>query len=262
MRKNRVKSVFREGKLAIGTYVGLADPQIVEIIGLAGFDAAFIDMEHTDFTLPLITEMIRAADLAGVTSLVRVPDNDAKLILRLLDMGAEGIIVPHIEGLEGAKRAVAAVRYPPFGDRGAAGGSRAAAFGAVDWEEHVNISNQEILLSVMVEDQKGIEDIEKIAGLEGLDLVSIGPTDLAESLGTRVPGDPRLRSKIHEIAQQIKKIGKAKLAIPMDHPALPLTPKELLDLGVAYSHVAPTAPQILLQVWANKVQKIRKDMHT
>ena len=75
-----------EGKLALGTYVSLADPQVVEIIGLAGFDAAFIDMEHTGFDLPLVEEMIRAADLAGVTSMVRVPDNDAKLILRLLDL--------------------------------------------------------------------------------------------------------------------------------------------------------------------------------
>jgi len=116
MRKNRVKQIMREGKLAIGTYVSLTDPQIVEIIGLAGFDGAFIDMEHSQFDLSLICEMIRAADLAGVTSLVRVPDNDAKLILRLLDSGAQGIVIPHVEGLEGARRAVAAVRYPPLGE--------------------------------------------------------------------------------------------------------------------------------------------------
>ena len=98
MRENRVKKVMREGKLALGTYVTFADPQIVEIIGLAGYDAAFIDMEHTDFDLRLVGEMIRAADLAGVTSIVRVPDNDEKLILRILDAGAEGIIVPHVDG--------------------------------------------------------------------------------------------------------------------------------------------------------------------
>ena len=112
MRQNRVKKLMREGSLALGKYVSLADPQVVEIIGIAGFDAAFIDMEHTGFDLRTVEEMIRASDLAGVTSMVRVPDNDAKLILRILDMGAEGIIVPHIEGLEGAKRAVDAVRYP------------------------------------------------------------------------------------------------------------------------------------------------------
>ena len=97
MRKNRVKQVMAKGNLALGTYVSLGDPQIVEIIGVAGFDAAFIDMEHSDFNLSLVAEMIRAADLAGVTSLIRVPGNDASLILRLLDAGAEGIIIPHVE---------------------------------------------------------------------------------------------------------------------------------------------------------------------
>ena len=124
MRQNRVKKVMREGQLAIGTYVALGDPQVVEIIGLAGFDAAFIDMEHTTFDLTLVEEMIRAADLAGVTSIVRIPGNDSSLILRLLDAGAEGIIIPHVEGLEGAKQAVDAVRYPPLGN-----GARQAAPG-------------------------------------------------------------------------------------------------------------------------------------
>ena len=101
MRQNRVKKLMRENKLALGKYVSLADPQVVEIIGIAGFDAAFIDMEHTGFDLRTVEEMIRASDLAGVTSMVRVPDNDAKLILRILDMGAEGIIIPHVDGLGG-----------------------------------------------------------------------------------------------------------------------------------------------------------------
>ena len=224
MRQNRVKKLMREGKLALGKYVSLADPQVVEIIGIAGFDAAFIDMEHTGFDLRTVEEMIRASDLAGVTSMVRVPDNDAKLILRILDMGAEGIIVPHIEGLEGAKRAVDAVRYPPLGDRGGAGGTRAARFGAVPWNEHVQQSNDEIVLSVMTEDDKGINDVEAIAALDGVDLVSIGPTDLSQTLGVTDPADPRLRDKVNEIAEQVKAVGKAKLQIPMGHAALPLTP--------------------------------------
>ena len=80
MRENRVKAKIRQGKLALGTYVGLADPALVEIIGLAGFDAAFIDMEHTAFDLKTVQEMARACDLVGITSLVRVPDNNPKFI--------------------------------------------------------------------------------------------------------------------------------------------------------------------------------------
>ena len=256
MRQNRVKKLMREGKLALGKYVSLADPQVVEIVGIAGFDAAFIDMEHTGFDLRTVEEMIRASDLAGVTSMVRVPDNDAKLILRILDMGAEGIIIPHVDGLEGAKRAVDAVRYPPMGERGGAGGTRAARFGAVSWNDHVRQSNEEIVLSVMTEDDKGINDVEAIAALDGVDLVSIGPTDLSQTLGVTDPADPRLRDKVNEIAAQVKAIGKAKLQIPMGHAALPLTPQELLELGVGYTHVAPAPPAILMQQFRESVSEI------
>jgi len=105
MQQNRVKRIMREGGLAIVSHVGFADPAVIEIIAMAGFDGAFIDMEHTVFDLQLVGEMIRVAELTGITPIVRVPDNDAKLILRVLDAGAQGIQVPHIEGLEGAKRA-------------------------------------------------------------------------------------------------------------------------------------------------------------
>jgi 2-keto-3-deoxy-L-rhamnonate aldolase RhmA len=144
-----VKRVIRESGLALVSHIGFADPAIVEIIALAGFDGVFIDMEHTGFDLQLVGEMIRIADLTGITSIVRVPDNHPKLILRVLDMGAQGIQVPHIEGLAGARWAVAAVRYPPLGARGAAGSTRAAGGGAMPWQEHVRTSNEELLLIVM-----------------------------------------------------------------------------------------------------------------
>lgn len=260
MRENRVKRAMREGRLALGTYVTFADPQIVEIIGLAGYDAAFIDMEHTDFDLRLVGEMIRAADLAGVTSIIRVPDNDEKLILRLLDAGAEGIIIPHVDGLEGAKRAVDAVRYPPLGHRGGAAGTRAARFGTVGWDEHCRQSNEQILLSVMTEDEKGVNDIEAIAALEGIDLVSIGPTDFSEYMGIRDPGSPELRAKLTELAERIRKIGKAKMQFPMHHAALPLGPRELVELGVGYTHVAPAPPAVLLRSLRERLAAIREEV--
>ena len=260
MRENRVKKVMREGKLALGTYVTFADPQIVEVIGLAGYDAAFIDMEHTDFDLRLVGEMIRAADLAGVTSIIRVPDNDEKLILRILDAGAEGIIVPHVDGLAGAQRAVDAVRYAPLGHRGGAAGTRAARFGTIGWDEHCRQSNSEILLSVMTEDERGVNDIEAIAALEGIDLVSIGPTDFSEYLGIRDPASPELRAKLTELADRIKKIGKAKMQFPMNHAALPLGPQELTELGVGYTHVAPAPPAVLLRSLRERMASIRAEL--
>ena len=97
MKENRVKRILREGGLALGTHVGgIADPQIVELIGLAGFDAAFIDMEHTSFDLHDVQLAVMAAERVEVTPIVRTPGFDPAFILRLLDMGVQGIQVPHV----------------------------------------------------------------------------------------------------------------------------------------------------------------------
>src|SRR2546427_709871 len=130
MQPNRVKKILRSGGLALGTYTGgIADPQIVEIIGHAGYDAAFIDMEHTSFDLRDIQLMVMAAERVGITPIVRTPGFDPAFILRLLDMGVQGIQVPHISDARAAREAVKAVRYAPLGDRGMAGGAPPAAVG-------------------------------------------------------------------------------------------------------------------------------------
>jgi len=260
MKTNRVKKVIQNGNIALGTYVSFADSQLVEIIGISGFDAAFIDMEHTAFDLGLVQSLIQACDLSGITSIVRVPDNDEKLILRILDMGAEGIVIPHVQGLDGAIKAVSSVRYPPMGKRGGAGTTRAARYGSVDWHEHVKESNREILLSVMVEDRKAIDEIDEISQLEGIDLIAIGPTDLSQALGAVGPSDPRLMEEIQKIAERVSRMGGPKLQIPMGHPALPLTATDLKRLGVGYTHVAPAAPSLLLKAFTDKVKQIHTEL--
>ena len=124
MRQNRVKKVMREGKLAFGAFVELADPQVVEMIGLAGFDAAFIDMEHSNFDLPLVGEMIRAADLAGVASVVRIPGDNESVILRLLDMGPKVSSYPTFRAWREPNE-----RWTPFVTRPWASVARRAAAG-------------------------------------------------------------------------------------------------------------------------------------
>jgi 2-keto-3-deoxy-L-rhamnonate aldolase RhmA len=259
MRENRVKRVMREGGLALVSHVGFADPSVVEIIALSGFDGAFIDMEHSGFDFQTVEEMIRIADLTGVTPIVRVPENNAKLILRILDMGAQGIQVPHISGIEDAKRAVAAVRYPPLGERGAAGSTRAAGYGSIPWREHVQTSNEEILLTVMTEDLHGIGEIEAIAALDGVDLISLAPTDLSMALGITDPSDPRLRQTVEALVQKVHRIGKAKVYVPVYHSAFYLTPKDLLQLGVHYTSVAPPPPTIVLNALRESARRIREE---
>src|ERR1700739_1846749 len=179
MKENRVKRILREGRLALGTHVGgIADPQIVEIIGLAGFDAAFIDMEHTTYDLHDVQLAVMAAERVAITPIVRTPGFDPAFILRLLDMGVLGIQVPHVSSAETARAAVKAVRYPPLGALGRAAGSRAAEYGRIPLVEHMAQSNREIILACMIEDMAAVERIDEIAAVEGVDLLAGGPAGL------------------------------------------------------------------------------------
>jgi len=130
----------------------------------------------------------------------------------------------------------------------------------VPYQEHSRQSNDEILLSVMTEDDKGINDIEKIAALDGIDLVSIGPSDLSQALGVTDPKDPKLMAKVTEMANQVKAIGKAKLQFPMNHNSCPLTPTQLVELGVGYTHVGPPPPGILLRHRSESLKKIHEEL--
>ncbi len=254
---NRIRERIAQGQLAIGTYVNLADPSVVEMIGIAGYDAAFIDMEHTAFDLQTVQEMVRACDVSGICSLVRVPDNSPKTILRVLEMGAQGIQVPHIAGKEDALAAVKAVRYAPLGDRGMGGPTRATRYGSVPLKDHVKRSNSEIVLVVMVEDMTAIDQLEEIAAIDGLDLIAIGPSDLSQALGVTGKDDPKLKATIEKIAKTLKKVGKAKMTFPMNAAAYPLDVAGLKQLGVAYSNCNPTDVDRLMSSYREQVKGIR-----
>ena len=257
---NRIKEKIAQGQLAIGTYVNLADAAVVEMIGLAGYDAAFIDMEHTAFDLQTVQEMVRACDVTGICSLVRVPDNSPKTILRVLEMGAQGIQVPHIAGKDDALAAVQAVRYAPLGERGMGGPTRATRYGTVPMKEHTKRSNEEIVLVVMVEDLKAIEQLEEIASIDGLDLIAIGPSDLSQALGVSGKDDPKLKTTIETIAAKLKKEGKAKMTFPMNAAAYPLDVAGLVKLGVAYTNCNPTDVDRLMSSYVRQVKEIRADI--
>jgi len=245
MQANRVKRILREGGLALGTYVGgIADPQIVEIIGHAGYDAAFIDMEHTSFDLRDVQLMVMAAERVGITPIVRTPGFDPAFILRLLDMGVQGIQVPHISNAKAAREAVQAVRYAPLGDRGMAGASRASEFGKISIKDHMEQSNREITLAVMIEDLPAVDQIDAIASTEGIDIVAVGPSDMSRALGVGGTADhPKLVAVIDRVGEAVRKGGVARLALPMNHPTLPRTAAQLRSLGVGYTNCAP-APEV------------------
>ena len=147
-----------------------------------------------------------------------------------------------------------------MGQRGAAAGSRATRFGTVPWDDHVSTSNQETLLSCMIEDESGMENLEAIASLEGVDLISVGPSDLSQSLGIVQPNDPNLRAAVEDIANKLKKIGNAKLALPYGNAKLPLTVADLVRLDVGYSNVGPSDARAILMYHKNTMSKINAEI--
>lgn len=262
MQSNRVKKILREGGLAFGTYVGgIADPQVVEIIGLAGFDAAFIDMEHTSLDLRDVQLMVLAAERAGITPIVRPPGFDPAFLLRLLDMGVQGLQVPHIDDAKSARAAVQAVRYPPLGERGMAGGTRAAEFGKLTLSEHMAISNREITLAVMIEDLPALEQIDEIASIEGIDLIAVGPSDMARALGVAGTSDhPKLVAAVERVAAAVRKGGVARMAFPLGHSTLPRDAAQLKAMGVGYTNCAPGPETRLLRALQAQIGEARASL--
>lgn len=262
MQPNRVKKILKSGGIALGTYVGgMADPQIVEIIGHAGFDAAFIDMEHTSFDLSTVQLMVMAAERVGVTPIVRPPGFDPAFLLRLLDMGVQGLQVPHITDAAAARAAVQAVRYPPIGDRGIAGATRASNFGAIPLPDHMKQSNDEITLAVMIEDMRAFEQIEEIAQVEGIDIIAIGPSDMSRALGVAGSSDhPKMAAAVDRVRAALAKGKGARLALPTNHSAFPRNVRQLAELGCGYTNFAPSPEARLLKVMKEQLAAERKGL--
>jgi 4-hydroxy-2-oxoheptanedioate aldolase len=253
----RVRQRFSAGEHALNAYLWIPEPSIVEIFGLAGFDSVTIDLEHVAWDATMIRQLIMAAELVGITPLARVPFEQRSVILPLLDTGLHGVEIPHVNSRAMAEEAAALVRFPPLGDRGAHGLTRAARYGEVPYAEHVHTSNDQVLLITTIEDVQGVENLEEIASVEGVDIVTVGPHDLAESMGVREPNDPRVRAIVQDIAARLRTLGKARFGFPIGFSQLPLSPEEAVELGVSYSTVLPPAERMLLDVLRGAVTAAR-----
>ena len=176
---------IRQNTVTIGSWLTIGHPSVAEIMAKAGFDWLTIDMEHTPLNLSQCQELIRVIDLCGVSPLVRVGENNPLYIKQAMDAGAHGVIVPMVNSVEEAERAVASVRYPPKGRRGV-GLSRAQGYGA-DFERYREWVKSESVVVVQIEDARALPWLGKIFSVDGVDTFLIGPYDLSGSLGS--PGD-------------------------------------------------------------------------
>ena len=208
----------------------------------------------------LVEEMARAADLVGITAIVRPPDNNPKTILRYLDMGVQAIYSPHVRNKEDALAVVKACKYAPLGERGVPGPVRASQYGMVPMPEHQTTSNSEVLVAVMVEDEEAVNDIEGIASVDGVDLVAVGPSDLKQSLGISDSKDPRLASTIEKISTTLQKVGKAKMAFPLNHPSFPLDAAQLYKIGARYINCGPSDIARLISSYQQQVREVQAQL--
>ena len=185
MRANTALHAWRGRRQTIGAWLTLDSPLAAETLAHAGFDWLCVDMQHGVIDYDSTLAMLTAISTTETIPFVRVPWNDPATIMRVLDAGAYGVVVPLVNNAEEAERAVAACRYPPFGIR-SAGPVRARLYGG---DDYLARANDEIACIAMIETAEGIENLDAIAATPGLNAVYVGPTDLALALGLEPRGD-------------------------------------------------------------------------
>ena len=232
--RNRLRELLDHKPSALGTFITLGDSVSVDLAGVAGFEFVVIECEHAGLSLETVQNHLRAARARGLGTLVRVPAGDHGFVQRVLDIGAEGVLVPHISDAAAAARAVRAVRFPPDGHRGMYPASAAAEFGAHGLpgvRELTQALNRNTVLAVMIEESSAVDQIDAIAATPGVDLVVLGPSDLSASLGViGDPKDPRLASAVGRVFKACREAG-VKFGMPVDHAGYKLSAAELREQG-------------------------------
>jgi len=180
--RNRFKAALAGPHVQYGMFVGLADPIAAEIAAGAGFDWIMIDTEHGPNDLRTLLVQLQAAAASPCSVLVRPYEGDTALIKRILDLGAQTLVVPMCESVEQAEELVAAIRYPPAGVRGVGTSlSRAAQWNRID--DYVHLAERELCLVLQIESAAALDHVERIAAVDGVDALFVGPSDLAASMG-------------------------------------------------------------------------------
>ncbi len=183
MRQFSFKTRARGGEPLLGTWIQMLSPESVEMAAAAGFDFVVIDTEHGFFEIGGAENLVRAADAAGIIPLVRVARRDPTLIGKALDQGAEGTVYPGVSTPQEAREAAAGSRYAPDGNRGACPFVRATDHLARDWQSFAQSSNEGAVNVLLVEGAEGVQQVEEIVAVPGVDAVMLGPFDLSVALG-------------------------------------------------------------------------------
>jgi 4-hydroxy-2-oxoheptanedioate aldolase len=213
--KNEFKRAILAGRQQIGLWVSLANAFSAEIVAGSGFDWLLLDTEHCPAEVTTVFPQLQAVAAYPVSAVVRPAWNDKVLVKRHLDQGAQTLLIPYVSTAEEAAAAVASVRYPPRGIRGVAGSTRAAQYGRI--KDYAKRCEEELCLLVQVETREGLDNIEAIAKVDGVDGVFIGPADLSAGLGHLGNiAHPEAQAAIFDGVKRIKACGKAPGILAMD----------------------------------------------
>ena len=198
MRENRLRKIWHEGGTAVNGWLHVPSSFSAEVMAHAGWDTLTIDMQHGPVDYTNLVPMLQAISTTETVPVVRVPWNDPGLIMRVLDAGCYAVICPMINTREEAEAFVGACRYPPEGYR-SYGPYRATLYGGQDYADH---ANETVVAMAMIETHEALENLEEILGVEGLDAVFVGPSDLGQSLG-HGPGMDRGEPEVVEAMETV-----------------------------------------------------------
>jgi 2-keto-3-deoxy-L-rhamnonate aldolase RhmA len=203
---NRLKRKLAAGEVCVGMTITMSSPVVAEILSHIGLDWIWLETEHTAMSDESVLTMLQATNGSDVSTVVRVPWNDKTMIKRLLDTGPDGIIVPLVNTREEAEYAVRAMKYPPWGERGA-GLSRAQCYG-MHMGEYLTTANDEVLTILMIEHITAVGNIDEILAVRGVDSVMIGALDLSGSMGLLgQTGHPDVEAAVQKVLAASKRAG-------------------------------------------------------
>lgn len=252
--KNKFKAALKKDETLWGLWLGLTNPNCAEIVATAGFDWLLIDGEHAPFELSDMQAHLQALAPYDVSPVVRIEEGRTALIKRVLDIGAQTILVPMVDTAVQARELVLDMNYPPLGRRGMGSAlARAAKWNRIPG--YPKVTNEEVCLLIQVETVEAIQNIEEICAVDGIDGVFIGAVDLSASMGhVGNPDHPEVVSAIEHAIDVIKKSGKAAgfLSVNVD------VAKRYVDQGVNFMAVGVDT-LLLANAAQNLADKVKND---
>jgi 4-hydroxy-2-oxoheptanedioate aldolase len=247
IKVNTMKRGLKEGRKYLGTFVKMTDASVVELLKYSGFDCVIIDNEHSQMGKDGMVNLVRTADLCGITPIVRVRENSRSMILQALDAGAYGVMVPETSTAEEVSLVVSRTKYAPLGDRGYTASQRASGYGNMDAAEYAAFANDNTMTIVYCETKQAIDNLDKMLRVPHLDMMWIGPMDLTQALGViGKPKDPIIQEAMTMIIRKSKEAG-----VPVGTIASNVADAaELYDQGVQLISIA--SDQAMIQFAAKQ----------